>query len=45
MVGGMRFADDFVGVSDSNKNLQKLIEMLYIVTGVNGEYELTGVRV
>ena len=38
--GGMLFADDFVGVSDSKESLQKLIYMLYIVTVVNGDYEL-----
>ena len=34
--GGMLFADDFVGVSDSKESLQKLID----VTVVNGDYEL-----
>ena len=40
--GGMLFADDFVGVSDSKESLQKLIYtcILYIVTVVNGDYEL-----
>ena len=28
--GGMLFADDFVGVSDSKENLQKLIDVVYI---------------
>ena len=27
--GGMLFADDFVGVSDSKENLQKLIDVVY----------------
>ena len=27
--GGMLFADDFVGVSDSNESLQKLIDVVY----------------
>ena len=43
--GGMLFADDFVGVSDSKESLQKLIYMLYIVTVVNGDYELMWLRV
>ena len=34
-VGGMLFADDFVGISDSKESLQKL----YIVTVVNGVYK------
>ena len=29
MVGGMLFADDFVGVSDSKESLQKLIDVVY----------------
>ena len=28
-VGGMLFADDFVGVSDSKESLQKLIDVVY----------------
>ena len=28
-VGGMLFADDFVGISDSNKSLQKLKNVVY----------------
>ena len=28
----MLFADDFVGVSDSKESLQKLIDVVYIVT-------------
>ena len=38
--GGMLFADDFIGVSDSKESLQKLIDVVYIVTVVNGDYEL-----
>ena len=34
--GGMLFADDFIGVSDSKESLQKLIDVVYIVTVVNG---------
>ena len=36
-------ADDFIGVSDSKESLQKLIDgvYIYIVTVVNGDYELT----
>ena len=37
-VGGMLFADDFVGISDSKESLQKLIDV-YIVTVVNGDSE------
>ena len=29
IVGGMLFADDFVGVSDSKESLQKLIDVVY----------------
>ena len=29
-VGGMLFADDFVGISDSKESLQKLIDVVYI---------------
>ena len=28
-VGGMLFADDFVGISDSKENLQKLLDVVY----------------
>ena len=28
-IGGMLFADDFVGVSDSKESLQKLIDVVY----------------
>ena len=28
-VGGMLFADDFVGISDSKESLQKLIDVVY----------------
>ena len=27
--GGMLFADDFVGISDSKENLQNLIDVVY----------------
>ena len=38
-VGGMLFADDFVGISDSNESLQKLIDVVYsyCVVNVNGD--------
>ena len=29
LFGGMLFADDFVGVSDSKESLQKLIDVVY----------------
>ena len=29
-LGGMLFADDFVGVSDSKESLQQLIDVVYI---------------
>ena len=29
IVGGMLFADDFVGISDSKESLQKLIDVVY----------------
>ena len=29
-VGGMLFADDFVGISDSKESLQKLLDVVYI---------------
>ena len=35
-VGGMLFADDFVGISDSKESLQKLLD---IFTVVNGDYK------
>ena len=28
-IGGMLFADDFVGISDSKESLQKLIDVVY----------------
>ena len=28
-VGGMLFADDFVGISDSKESLQKLLDVVY----------------
>ena len=31
IVGGMLFADDFVGVSDSKESLQKLIDVAHTV--------------
>ena len=38
-VGGMLFADDFVGVSDKKKAGRSLL-MLYRATVINGDYEL-----
>ena len=38
-VRGMLFADDFVGISDSKESLQRLLDVGYIVTVVNGDYE------
>ena len=35
-VGGMLFADNFVGVSDSKKSLQKLIDVWRILRGERG---------
>ena len=32
-VGGMLFADDFVGVSDSRESLQKLIDVVHVISG------------
>ena len=31
-IGGMLFADDFVGVSDSKEQLQKLIDVAIVVS-------------
>ena len=33
IVGGMLFADDFVGISDSKESLQKLIDVIYSYCG------------
>ena len=38
-VGGMLFADDFVGISNSKESLQNLLAVVYVVTVVNGDYE------
>ena len=32
-VGGMLFADDFVGVTDSRESLQKLIDVVHVISG------------
>ena len=32
-VGGMLFADDFVGISDSKESLQKLLDVVYSYCG------------
>ena len=32
----MLFADDFVGVSDSEEHLQKLIDVVHMLTVLNG---------
>ena len=37
-VGGMLFADDFVGISDLKESLQKLLDVVYSSV-VNGDYE------
>ena len=39
-VGGMLFADDFVGISNSKQSLQKFIDVVYSYCCSNGDYEL-----
>ena len=41
LIGGMLFAEDFVGVSDSKESLL----ILDIVTVVNADYKLMSVKV
>ena len=38
-VGGMLFADDFVGISESKESMQKLIDVVYSYCIVNGDYD------